>query len=72
MPTFHFESWKIVPSLPTVMVSSEGRVMVAPYQIEMPSGARAQKVASLISGRGTSRKGATFLSTNAKHTGWRS
>jgi hypothetical protein len=35
---FHSEIWKIVPSLPTVMVSSEGRVMVAPYRAKMPNG----------------------------------
>ena len=38
MTIFRFETWKIVPSLPTVMVSSEGRVMVVPYRAEMPNG----------------------------------
>jgi hypothetical protein len=38
MSIFRFEAWKIVPSLPTVMVSSEGRVMVIPYQQRMPNG----------------------------------
>jgi hypothetical protein len=33
------EIWRIVPSLPSVMASSEGRVMVLPYQATMPNGA---------------------------------
>lgn len=32
------EVWRVVPSVPQLMVSSEGRVMVAPYQAPMPKG----------------------------------
>ncbi|RYC10137.1 HNH endonuclease signature motif containing protein [Ciceribacter ferrooxidans] len=32
------EIWKIVPSAPQLLVSSEGRVMVAPYMASMPNG----------------------------------
>lgn len=32
------EEWRIVPSQPSLMVSSEGRFMVLPYQGEMPNG----------------------------------
>lgn len=32
------EIWKVVPSAPWFLASSEGRVMVAPYQAEMPNG----------------------------------
>jgi len=32
------EIWRIVPSLPQLMVSSDGRVMVTPYQAPMPRG----------------------------------
>lgn len=32
------EVWKIVPSQPQYLASSEGRIMVAPYRAEMPKG----------------------------------
>ena len=32
------EIWKTVPSAPQFMVSSEGRIMVAPYESPMPYG----------------------------------
>lgn len=32
------EVWKIVPSAPWCLASSEGRIMVAPYRAPMPSG----------------------------------
>lgn len=32
------EVWREVPSLPVVLVSSEGRVMTKPYRGEMPNG----------------------------------
>lgn len=32
------EVWKVIPSLPSHLASSEGRVMVAPYQAPMPHG----------------------------------
>lgn len=32
------EIWKVVPSAPWFLVSSEGRFMVAPYEYEMPKG----------------------------------
>src|SRR5690348_3980218 len=34
------EVWRTVPSLPHIMVSSEGRVMVAPFLAEMPHGGK--------------------------------
>ena len=36
--TFRFEVWKIVPSLPTIEVSSLGRVRVIPYKAPLPRG----------------------------------
>lgn len=36
------ELWRVVPSLPGIMVSDEGRVMTAPYVAEMPNGAYRQ------------------------------
>tara|TARA_R110000787_G_scaffold34360_1_gene89044 strand:- start:401 stop:811 length:411 start_codon:yes stop_codon:yes gene_type:complete len=36
------EVWKIVPSVPQFMVSSGGRVMVVPYQAQMPKGGTRQ------------------------------
>ena len=32
------EVWRIVPSVPQLMASSEGRVMVLPHQVGMPRG----------------------------------
>ena len=32
------EVWKVVPSAPQFLVSSEGRIMVAPYEAPMPHG----------------------------------
>lgn len=32
------EVWRIVPSVPDLMVSSNGRVMVAPYEAGVPNG----------------------------------
>jgi len=32
------EVWRVVPSLPEIMASSEGRVMVKPYLAKMPNG----------------------------------
>lgn len=32
------EIWRVVPSLPDVLVSSEGRVMMIPYRGPMPKG----------------------------------
>lgn len=36
------EVWKLVPSAPWFLVSSEGRIMVAPYEGEMPHGGKRQ------------------------------
>ena len=33
------EIWRDVPSVPSVLASSEGRVMIAPYRGQMPQGA---------------------------------
>jgi hypothetical protein len=35
---FDGEIWRTVPSVPALMVSSEGRMMVAPYEAKMPKG----------------------------------
>lgn len=32
------ETWRAVPSIPQILASSEGRVMVAPYEAAMPHG----------------------------------
>ena len=32
------EIWRTVPSVPDVLVSSEGRVMLSPYRGPMPKG----------------------------------
>lgn len=32
------ETWRVVPSLPQMLVSSEGRIMVAPYLGGLPQG----------------------------------
>lgn len=32
------EIWRQVPSAPSILASSEGRIMVAPYWAEMPNG----------------------------------
>lgn len=32
------EVWRVVPSNPDILASSEGRIMVMPYQGEMPNG----------------------------------
>jgi hypothetical protein len=32
------EIWRLVPSVPGLLASSRGRIMVAPYQAEMPGG----------------------------------
>ncbi len=32
------ETWRMVPSAPQFMVSSEGRIMVTPYEAAMPHG----------------------------------
>ena len=32
------EIWRVVPSLPAILASSEGRIMVSPYLGEMPNG----------------------------------
>lgn len=32
------EVWRVVPSLPAILASSEGRVMTAPYLAKMPHG----------------------------------
>lgn len=34
------ETWREVPSLPVMLVSSEGRVMVKPYRASMPKGGK--------------------------------
>lgn len=34
----HGEVWRQVPSFPRLLVSSEGRVMVAPYRAPLPNG----------------------------------
>jgi len=34
------EVWRLVPSAPQFLVSSEGRIMVAPYWADMPHGGR--------------------------------
>ncbi len=34
----HGEVWRNVPSMPEIMVSSEGRLMVSPYEARMPNG----------------------------------
>lgn len=40
------EVWREVPSIPQLLVSSEGRVMVKPYRSDMPNGgARATPIA---------------------------
>ena len=36
------EVWRIVPSVPAFMVSSEGRIMVRPYVSPMPNGGTRQ------------------------------
>lgn len=36
------EVWRIVPSLPAIMASSEGRIMVLPYEEAMPYGGTRQ------------------------------
>lgn len=36
------EVWKVVPSAPWFLASSEGRIMVAPYTAPMPSGGSRQ------------------------------
>lgn len=36
------EIWKIVPSAPWFLASSEGRIMVSPYQARMPNGGKRQ------------------------------
>jgi hypothetical protein len=36
------EVWRVVPSLPAILVSSHGRVMTAPYKAEMPYGGSRQ------------------------------
>jgi len=36
------EVWRTVPSQPQFLVSSEGRIMVAPYQAKMPKGGMRQ------------------------------
>lgn len=36
------EVWKVVPSAPQFLVSSEGRIMVAPYEAPMPHGGTRQ------------------------------
>lgn len=36
------EVWKVVPSKPQFLASSEGRIMVAPYFAEMPRGGKRQ------------------------------
>ena len=36
------EVWKVVPSEPWCLASSEGRLMVAPYIVEMPNGGTRQ------------------------------
>lgn len=32
------EEWRMVPSCPTILASSEGRIMVVPYEASMPHG----------------------------------
>ncbi len=36
------ETWRVVPSAPQFLVSSEGRIMVAPYEAGMPHGGKRQ------------------------------
>ena len=36
------EVWKRIPSVPALMASSEGRIMVAPYWGTMPNGSKRQ------------------------------
>lgn len=36
------EIWRVVPSAPHYLVSSEGRVMVAPYTADLPNGGQRQ------------------------------
>jgi len=36
------EIWRLIPSLPSCLVSSEGRIMVIPYEKEMPHGGTRQ------------------------------
>lgn len=36
------EVWRAVPSLPSYLASSEGRIMVAPYEAHMPNGGTRQ------------------------------